>query len=39
MSDIPSAPLRVMPYGEVDAAALQQLRGSLDTSQLLRLIY
>ncbi|TXI30784.1 MAG: transposase [Aquipseudomonas alcaligenes] len=38
MTDIPPAPFRVTPYGEVDAAALQGLRDSFDTSQLLRLI-
>lgn len=38
MIDIPQASFRVTPYGEVDAAALDQLRESFDTSQLLRLV-
>lgn len=36
MMDIPPAPFRATPYGEVDAAALERLRNSFDTSQLLR---
>lgn len=38
MIDIPPASFRVTPYGEVDACALERLRGSFDTSQLLRLV-
>lgn len=38
MIGIPPASFCVTPYGEVDAAALEQLRGSFDTSQLLRLV-
>ena len=38
MIDIPPASFRVTPYGEVDATALEQLRDSFDTSQLLRLV-
>lgn len=38
MINIPPASFRVTPYGEVDAAALERLRDSFDTSQLLRLI-
>ncbi|EMN5288404.1 MULTISPECIES: Tn3 family transposase post-transcriptional regulator TnpC [Pseudomonas] len=38
MINIPPASFRVTPYGEVDAAALDQLRDSFDTSQLRRLV-
>lgn len=38
MIDIPPASFRVTPYGEVDAAALDQLREDFDTSQFLRLV-
>ena len=38
MIDIPPASFCVTPYGEVDAAALERLRDSFDTSQLLRLV-
>lgn len=36
--DIPPASFRVTPYGEVDAAALEALRDSFDTSYILRLV-
>lgn len=35
MINIPTASFRVTPCGEVDAAALEKLRNSFDTSQLL----
>lgn len=35
---IPPASFRVTPYGEVDAAALDRLRNSFDTSQILLLV-
>ncbi|WP_407074095.1 MULTISPECIES: Tn3 family transposase post-transcriptional regulator TnpC [unclassified Pseudomonas] len=35
---IPPASFRVTPYGEVDAKALDSLRVSYDTSQLLNLV-
>ena len=35
---IPPASFRVTPYGEVDAKALDSLRSSYDTSQLLSLV-
>lgn len=35
---IPPASFRVTPYGEVDAAALDRLRDSFDTSQILLLV-
>ena len=38
MIDIPPSSFCVTPYGEVDAAALERLRDSFDTSQLLRLV-
>ncbi|HEP9160010.1 TPA: transposase [Pseudomonas aeruginosa] len=38
MIDLPPASFRVTPYGEVDAAALEQFRNTFDTSQLLRLV-
>jgi len=38
MIDIPPASFRGTPYGEVDAAALDQLREGFDTSQLLHLV-
>lgn len=38
MIEIPPASFRVTPYGEVDAAALDKLRDSFDTSQILRLV-
>ncbi|HGM6785244.1 TPA: Tn3 family transposase post-transcriptional regulator TnpC [Pseudomonas aeruginosa] len=38
MIDIPPASFRVTPYGEVDTTALEQLRDSFDTAQLLRLV-
>lgn len=36
--NIPPASFRVTPYGEVDAAALEALRDSFDTSHLLQLV-
>ncbi|SDP98692.1 Tn3 family transposase post-transcriptional regulator TnpC [Ectopseudomonas guguanensis] len=38
MINIPPASFRVTPCGEVDAAALEKLRNSFDTSQLLGLV-
>lgn len=38
MINIPPASFRLTPYGEVDAVALENLRDSFDTSQLLRLV-
>lgn len=38
MINIPPASFRVTPCGEVDAAALDKLRNSFDTSQLLGLV-
>lgn len=38
MISIPPASFRVTPCGEVDAAALEKLRDSFDTSQLLGLV-
>lgn len=38
MIEVPPASFRVTAYGEVDAAALEQLRESYDTTQLLRLV-
>jgi hypothetical protein len=38
MIKIPPASFRVTPCGEVDAAALEKLRNSFDTSQLLGLV-
>ena len=38
MINIPPASFRLTPYGEVDAVALENLRVSFDTSQLLRLV-
>ncbi|HCR1517612.1 TPA: transposase [Pseudomonas aeruginosa] len=38
MINIPPASFRVTPCGEVDAAALETLRNSFDTSQLLGLV-
>ncbi|HCA6403903.1 TPA: transposase [Pseudomonas aeruginosa] len=38
MINIPTASFRVTPCGEVDAAALEKLRNSFDTSQLLGLV-
>mgnify|MGYP000536494062 FL=1 len=38
MIEIPPATFRVTPYGEVDGVALDKLRASFDTSQLLRLV-
>ncbi|MFV3335478.1 Tn3 family transposase post-transcriptional regulator TnpC [Pseudomonas sp. NY15437] len=38
MINIPPASFRVTPCGEVDAAALEKLRSSFDTSQLLGLV-
>ena len=35
---IPPASFRVTPYGEVDAAALDRLRDSFDTAQILLLV-
>ena len=39
MIKIPPASFHVTPCGEVDAAALEKLRNSFDTSQLLGLAY
>ncbi|PMV97113.1 MULTISPECIES: Tn3 family transposase post-transcriptional regulator TnpC [unclassified Pseudomonas] len=38
MIEIPPASFRDTPYGEVDVAALDRLRTSFDTSQLLQLV-
>lgn len=38
MIEIPPATFRVTPYGEVDVAALDKLRNSFYTSQLLELV-
>ncbi|TNB81424.1 transposase [Pseudomonas sp. Fig-3] len=38
MIKIPPASFRVTPCGEVDVAALERLRSSFDTSQLLELV-
>ncbi|MEQ6699816.1 Tn3 family transposase post-transcriptional regulator TnpC [Pseudomonas aeruginosa] len=38
MIEIPPASFRVTPYGEVDAVALDRLRDSFDTSQILQLV-
>jgi hypothetical protein len=38
MINVPPASFRLTPYGEVDAVALENLRDSFDTSQLLRLV-
>lgn len=38
MIEILPATFRVTPYGEVDAIALDRLRASFDTSQILRLV-
>lgn len=38
MINIPPASFRVTPCGEVDVAALEKLRNSFDTSQLLGLV-
>lgn len=38
MISIPPASFRATPCGEVDAAALEKLRDSFDTSQLLELV-